>query len=58
MTEATFFEDAAALRAWMEANHDKADELWVGLRKKKSGLPSVTYKEAVDVALCFGWIDG
>ena len=58
MTEAVFFPDAAALRAWMEENHDKAGELWLGLRKKKSGLPSVTYKEAVDVALCFGWIDG
>jgi uncharacterized protein YdeI (YjbR/CyaY-like superfamily) len=52
-----FFEDAAALRAWFEANHDKAPELWLGLRKKGSGLASVTYREAVDVALCFGWID-
>ena len=54
----TFFETAADLRAWLEANHDKAPELWLGLRKKGSGLPSVTYKEAVDAALCFGWIDG
>ena len=53
----TFFETAADFRAWFEANHDKASELWVGLRKKNSGLPSVSYKEAVDVALCFGWID-
>ena len=52
-----FFRTAAALRAWFEANHDKAPELWLGLRKKGSGLPSVKYKEAVDVALCFGWID-
>ena len=56
--EPTFFEDAAAFRAWLEANHDKAPEFWLGLRKKGSGLPSVTYKEAVDAALCFGWIDG
>lgn len=56
--EPTFFEDAAAFRAWLEANHDEAPELWLGLRKKSSGLPSVTYKEAVDAALCFGWIDG
>lgn len=53
----TFFATAADFRGWFEANHDKASELWVGLRKKSSGLPSVTYKEAVDVALCFGWID-
>lgn len=53
----TFFETAADLRAWFEANHDEAAELWLGIRKKGSGLPSVTYKEAVDVALCFGWID-
>jgi uncharacterized protein YdeI (YjbR/CyaY-like superfamily) len=58
LDEATFFDTSANFRAWMEANHDQADELWLGLRKKASGLPSVTYKEAVDVALCFGWIDG
>ena len=52
-----FFATAADFRGWFEANHDKASELWVGLRKKSSGLPSVTYREAVDVALCFGWID-
>jgi uncharacterized protein YdeI (YjbR/CyaY-like superfamily) len=55
---ATFFENADAFRAWLEQNHHKAPELWVGLRKKGSGLPSVTYKEAVDAALCYGWIDG
>jgi uncharacterized protein YdeI (YjbR/CyaY-like superfamily) len=55
---ATFFETQAELRAWLEANHDKASELWLGIRKKASGLPTVTYKEAVDEALCFGWIDG
>jgi uncharacterized protein YdeI (YjbR/CyaY-like superfamily) len=53
----TFFDTAAELRAWLEANHDKKTELWLGIRKKGSGLPSVTYKEAVDEALCFGWID-
>src|SRR5688572_11025814 len=53
----TFFETAEALRTWFEANHDSAAELWLGLRKKGSGLPSVTYREAVDVALCYGWID-
>ena len=55
--EPIFFETAADFRAWLEANHGSASELWLGLRKKGSGLPSVTYKEAVDEALCFGWID-
>jgi uncharacterized protein YdeI (YjbR/CyaY-like superfamily) len=55
---AQFFETAQDFRAWLEQNHDTHDELWVGIRKKASGLPSVTYKEAVDVGLCFGWIDG
>ncbi len=54
----TFFETAADFRAWFEVNHDKAKELSVGFRKKGSGLPSMTYKEAVDAALSFGWIDG
>jgi uncharacterized protein YdeI (YjbR/CyaY-like superfamily) len=58
MTKPRFFKTAAAFRAWLDKNHDKATELWLGLRKKGSGLPSVTYKEAVDQALCFGWIDG
>ena len=53
----SFFETTADLRSWFEANHDKAAELWLRICKKGSGLPSVTYKEAVDVALCFGWID-
>lgn len=42
----------------MEANHHAAGEQWIGYWKKGSGLPSVTWPESVDVALCFGWIDG
>jgi uncharacterized protein YdeI (YjbR/CyaY-like superfamily) len=57
MSDLLFFETAAELRAWFEANHDSSTELWLGIRKKGSDLPSVTYKEAVDEALCFGWID-
>ena len=53
-----FFRDPAAWRAWLEANHDKADELWVGYHKVGSGKPSITWPESVDEALCFGWIDG
>lgn len=56
--DATFFESAAEWRAWLEANHDTATELMVGFYKKGSGKPSVTYHEAVEQALCFGWIDG
>ncbi len=54
----TFFETPAAFRAWLEANHAAARELSVGFRKKGTGLPSITWPESVDQALCFGWIDG
>src|SRR5215217_3052619 len=46
------------LRAWLEANHDTADERWVGFRPKASGLPTITWPELVDEVLCVGWIDG
>jgi uncharacterized protein YdeI (YjbR/CyaY-like superfamily) len=52
------FESAAAFRAWLAANHDTEPELWIEIRKKSSGLASVTYAEALDIALCWGWIDG
>jgi uncharacterized protein YdeI (YjbR/CyaY-like superfamily) len=51
------FRTAAALEAWMRANHARATELWVKMHKKGSGLPSVTAAEALDVMLCWGWID-
>ena len=53
-----FFEDEAAFRAWLEANHETAPELLLAFRRRSTGLPSITWSEAVDVALCFGWIDG
>ncbi len=56
--EAVFFTTPADFRAWLEANHDQASELLVGFYKKASGKPSITYPEAVEQALCFGWIDG
>jgi uncharacterized protein YdeI (YjbR/CyaY-like superfamily) len=52
-----FFESPAHLRAWFEANHESATELWVGQHRKQSGRPSVTWPEVVDQCLCFGWID-
>jgi uncharacterized protein YdeI (YjbR/CyaY-like superfamily) len=51
------FKDLAALQKWYAKNHDTADELWIKLHKKGSGLPSVTNIEALDAALCWGWID-
>ena len=58
MTNPTFFPSPADLRAWYEANHEAAAELLLGFHKVGSGRPSVTYQEALDAALCFGWIDG
>jgi len=52
------FRDQATFRAWLSRNHDKASELWVGFYNKKSGKTAMTYAEAVDEALCWGWIDG
>lgn len=52
------FRNSAAFERWMAANHDKADELWIRIYKKDSGIPTVTAVEAIDVGLCWGWIDG
>src|SRR5438046_99345 len=43
---------------WLEHNHDSSAGLWLRIAKKGSGIKSVTYQEALDVALCYGWIDG
>ena len=56
--EAIFFSTPAELRAWLEAHHATARELWIGFHKKGSGKPSLTWSEVVDELLCFGWIDG
>jgi uncharacterized protein YdeI (YjbR/CyaY-like superfamily) len=58
MSEPTFFKSAAAWRKWLERNHDKASEKIVGFHKIGSGNTGITRKEALDEALCFGWIDG
>jgi uncharacterized protein YdeI (YjbR/CyaY-like superfamily) len=52
-----FFSTPAELRAWFEANHETATELWHGSYKKATGKPTVSWSEAVDEALCVGWID-
>jgi uncharacterized protein YdeI (YjbR/CyaY-like superfamily) len=53
-----FFKRQAEYRAWLEKNHDKATELWIGFWKKSTGKPTLTWQECVDQSLCFGWIDG
>jgi len=53
-----FFPSPSAWRAWLEQHHAETEELWVGLYKRDSGRPSITWPESVDGALCFGWIDG
>jgi uncharacterized protein YdeI (YjbR/CyaY-like superfamily) len=52
------FASRKALETWLRAHHDKWPELWLKIHKKGSGLPSVTAPEALDVMLCWGWIDG
>lgn len=54
----TFFDTPADFRAWLAQHHASAAELWVGFRKVATGMPSITWPESVDQALCFGWIDG
>jgi uncharacterized protein YdeI (YjbR/CyaY-like superfamily) len=53
-----FFATPADLRAWFDDHHETAQDLWIGFHKKGSGRPSITWPDAVDEALCVGWIDG
>lgn len=52
------FRNATAFETWLAKHHARETELWLKIHKKNSGLPTVTYAEALDVALCWGWIDG
>lgn len=52
------FRTEAALEAWLAKQHARAPELWLKVHKKGSGKPTVTCPQALDVALCWGWIDG
>jgi uncharacterized protein YdeI (YjbR/CyaY-like superfamily) len=52
-----YFESPAEFRAWLEEHHETATEVFVGYWKKATGKPSLVWSEAVDEALCFGWID-
>lgn len=51
------FKDADAFYAWLSKHHDSEPEVWIKIHKVGSGLPSITAKEAIDVVLCWGWID-
>jgi uncharacterized protein YdeI (YjbR/CyaY-like superfamily) len=52
------FKDRGVFEVWLSKHHDTAAELWLKIHKKDSGLASITHVEALDVALCWGWIDG
>jgi uncharacterized protein YdeI (YjbR/CyaY-like superfamily) len=52
-----FFDSPDAFYAWLEEHHETESEVWVGYWKKATGKPSLTWSQAVDQALCFGWID-
>jgi uncharacterized protein YdeI (YjbR/CyaY-like superfamily) len=52
-----YFADRTSWRAWLSENHDKAKEVWLLYPKKTSGKPRILYNDAVEEALCFGWID-
>jgi uncharacterized protein YdeI (YjbR/CyaY-like superfamily) len=56
--EAIFFSSPDEFRAWLDEHHETESEVWVGYYKKATGRPTLTWSEAVDEALCFGWIDG
>jgi len=54
----TLFKSAKAFESWLKKNHAASDGLWLQIAKKGADEPSVTYAEAVEIALCWGWIDG
>jgi uncharacterized protein YdeI (YjbR/CyaY-like superfamily) len=56
--EAVFFDGPEGFEAWLEANGEASDGVWVKMAKKHTGIPSLNWARAVEVALCFGWIDG
>ena len=58
MQKPTFFKAPNELHKWFQKNYNKSTELWIGFYSVKSGKRAATYKEALDEALCYGWIDG
>ncbi len=57
-TKIKSFRTAATFETWLRTNHDRETEIWLKIHKKDTGLPTVTAPQALDVALCWGWIDG
>src|SRR5512132_1153373 len=56
--ETLYVTSAAEFRRWLKAHHSKKKEIWVVQYKKATQKPSIPYAEAVEEAICFGWIDG
>ncbi|MBK7212324.1 MAG: YdeI/OmpD-associated family protein [Bacteroidales bacterium] len=56
--QSSYFVDQKAWRVWLEKNHDSVSEFWIIYYKKHTAKPSIYYREALEEALCFGWIDG
>ena len=56
--EIALFESAGAFQAWLDENHALSPGIWLKLRKKSPGIVALDYAQALDVALCYGWIDG
>lgn len=52
------FSTAKSFRTWLGRNHSRSDGIWLRIFKKASGVKSITYAEALEEALCYGWIDG
>jgi len=52
------FDSLAAWVAWLEGEHERSPGLWLKIAKKAAGIPTVTHADALEAALCFGWIDG
>ena len=52
------FASSAEWEEWLEANHDRSEGVWIEIAKKDAGIESVRYPEVLEIALCFGWIDG
>ena len=52
------FQSSAAWEAWLVENHERTQGIWIKIAKKASGIATITFAEAIEVALCFGWIDG
>lgn len=57
-SQTRLFDSSEAWAAWLQANHQKSTGLWLRIAKKSSALQSVSYQEALEAALCYGWIDG